>query len=63
MITKEKLETINIEFQIIETQDQFYDAVSACCKLINKGILMSKEDIDQIIHNMIAIQDYRTRRV
>lgn len=55
-MTKEKF---SVEFDKIENKNQFYDAVSICCKLINQGVLMSKEDIDAILKNMAAIRDFK----
>lgn len=58
---EKKFENITIEFMVIDTQKEYLDSIDVCCKLIDKGNLMTSEDVQKILINLCSIKHFKDR--
>lgn len=51
-----------LDVEALTSKEEYYDSIGKCCSLIDKGVLMTKEDMEEVIKNMLSAYDYKVRQ-
>ncbi len=47
-----------IEFEPLDSKDEYLDSLAECSKLMEKGIQMSSADTLKVVENMVSVLNY-----